>query len=574
MTDMDSSLLVSESVFLKISNGDLSHECINFHDSIEDLREELKSLSWDQLIELDNDKGFSSTMDETSGPVHMTKSEALKLLNIAATLLQRNIRRYFQQRKYQHFLKVYKAAVKIQTAWRGYRTRNLDVCVLQLKHDYIISKLQNKIDDMDNYYKHKIDYLHQDKQLMTQIISLLYKEIESLKPSFSRLGTISSSHEKRDNDPLTPTNSNQGSFFVNNPHLIPIISSVSLSSSTSVVLYSDTGMDTQVMSTKEDVIDTWSEIIKSKDVSILSLVNDNVLPFNVELSRDKAQEASAEQEYINSSSQNQADCLQMIEEMKNGISFIEKENDNDICTEVDHFSELVTDAKTISEMGYMRENDLQRDSIMENIKESFVKNNSIDAADDQTLVNSERENVKDVFTEKKCLNLSVSNTAKPSLSNIESSMDTTEEKESVLTFIEIRRNSKTIAPVESNSKSTESEDEELESNTLFLHASDKDFTKGDVATIVTIPVHDEKDVEFVNVLNLIQADSFEFINDSLQVDDSYDNDAASSSYTDNTESLFSVNVVVNGQAVQQDSVPINPIEADCLQFIEDSLQVD
>jgi len=78
-----------------------------------------------------------------------------------------------------------------------------------------------------------------------------------------------------------------------------------------------------------------------------------------------------------------------------------------------------------------------------------------------------------------------------------------------------------------------------------------------------------------DMLSLSPVDSFGFVNDSLQIDDSLDKDGGTRFKSKNAaDGLFPINVVVNGHSPQQDIVTMNPIEADSLLFIEDSLQVD
>lgn len=76
-------------------------------------------------------------------PISLTQEQAMRLLHIAASIIQSNFKRYLQQKRYQIKLREKKAATKIQALWRGYRTRNLDVKVMQLKHKYLIRQFQN-----------------------------------------------------------------------------------------------------------------------------------------------------------------------------------------------------------------------------------------------------------------------------------------------------------------------------------------------------------------------------------------------------------------------------------------------
>ena len=76
-------------------------------------------------------------------PISLTQEQAMRLLHIAASIIQSNFKRYLQQKRYKIKLREQKAATKIQALWRGYRTRNLDVKVLQLKNEYMVRQFQN-----------------------------------------------------------------------------------------------------------------------------------------------------------------------------------------------------------------------------------------------------------------------------------------------------------------------------------------------------------------------------------------------------------------------------------------------
>ena len=192
---MNSSLLVSESVFV----GFEAEVPPNQEDQID----ELKSLTWAQLISMDKDKKISikdstdntkslenssvfSSVNPTNpsikeNRIEMTQMEAMRLLNLAASLLQANIKRYFQQKKYQHFLLQYKAAIKIQALWRGYHTRCLNLQILHLKHEFFVRNLQKRILDMDEKYVGKISQMESEKVLFINILTNLVNDIQDLK---------------------------------------------------------------------------------------------------------------------------------------------------------------------------------------------------------------------------------------------------------------------------------------------------------------------------------------------------------------------------------------------------------
>ena len=63
-------------------------------------------------------KGMQSTNTVTlMAAVTMTSDEALRLLNLAAAMIQAYVRGFIQRKKYLAFLKYRKAATKIQATW-------------------------------------------------------------------------------------------------------------------------------------------------------------------------------------------------------------------------------------------------------------------------------------------------------------------------------------------------------------------------------------------------------------------------------------------------------------------------
>uniref|UniRef100_A0A7M5WWV4 Uncharacterized protein n=1 Tax=Clytia hemisphaerica TaxID=252671 RepID=A0A7M5WWV4_9CNID len=82
---------------------------------------------------------------KTPQKITMTQEQAFKLLHIAASIIQSKFKGYLQRKRYQSLLKENKAATKIQALWRGYRTRNLDVKIIKIKHDLLAKKFHEYI---------------------------------------------------------------------------------------------------------------------------------------------------------------------------------------------------------------------------------------------------------------------------------------------------------------------------------------------------------------------------------------------------------------------------------------------
>ena len=119
---MNESLLHSESIFIPL---DSSANTLASQDFKED------------------ESDYMETQQINRPPISLTQEEAMRLLHIATSIIQSNFRKYSQQKRYKDKLRENKAATKIQALWRGYRTRNLDVKVMQVKHEHLVSQFQS-----------------------------------------------------------------------------------------------------------------------------------------------------------------------------------------------------------------------------------------------------------------------------------------------------------------------------------------------------------------------------------------------------------------------------------------------
>ena len=178
--EMNSSLLVSDSVFINVSESKFK-----FHDySADDTKFDITSVDDDdsQLdSSIDKQKNFCNKNIE-SVPITMTREEAMKLVNIAASLLQVNIKRYLQQKKFKVILLRHKSAIKIQAVWRGYSVRILNKKVIEkFKYELPIKILQQCLNYQDIMHQKSLQAVLMNQESLVAAVYALTCEVENLK---------------------------------------------------------------------------------------------------------------------------------------------------------------------------------------------------------------------------------------------------------------------------------------------------------------------------------------------------------------------------------------------------------
>lgn len=138
---------------------------------------------------LSESEGNSSCEEQNGNQILLTQEEAMRLLHIAASIIQSNFKSFVQQKYYKRALQEHKSAIKIQAFWRGYRTRNLDLKVMRLKHEYLIQQFQN-------YFLAELE----TKSIFAESLLNLSSKVEelSLKSTTRNLkNTVSSDDERK-----------------------------------------------------------------------------------------------------------------------------------------------------------------------------------------------------------------------------------------------------------------------------------------------------------------------------------------------------------------------------------------
>lgn len=208
MDSLNSSLLISESIFVPIVEVDasISQNLSELHISTNKPQIEQEgnyynsSNSYNQPTTPDPDLNLLmdnsklSSMELVKPRISITQEEAMRLLHLAASLLQAHIKRYLQQKKYQTLRLKYHAAVKIQSTWRGYKTRNLDVALLQKKLQYLTSQLQRGIALNDQKYQDQFNLLRNQNEGLVKTLLIVINEVSMLKSASSRSEIIKDSN--------------------------------------------------------------------------------------------------------------------------------------------------------------------------------------------------------------------------------------------------------------------------------------------------------------------------------------------------------------------------------------------
>ena len=187
---MNSSLLESESIFIPCPEEELP-ERPSLYNSL---------LLHSNNASPNNCKNDVQQSPRTPSTVIMTAEEAMRLLNIAATLLQSNVKSYLQRQKYKTILKRHKAAVKIQAVWRGYRIRNLNIKIVNMKMEMMKKTFEKKLNNYVQDFEERLNNLKESQLVMTDILKEVLVQNAYLKKTLEdEIATRKKSIEKVDN---------------------------------------------------------------------------------------------------------------------------------------------------------------------------------------------------------------------------------------------------------------------------------------------------------------------------------------------------------------------------------------
>ena len=187
---MNSSLLESESIFIPCPEEELP-EIPSLYNSL---------LLHSNNASPNNWKNDVQQSPRTPSTVVMTAEEAMRLLNIAATLLQSNVKSYLQRQKYKTMLKRHKAAIKIQAVWRGYRVRNLNIKIVNMKMGMIKKTFEKKLNNYVQDFEERLFSLKESQLVMTDILKEVLVQNAYLKKTLEdEIAERKKSIEKIDN---------------------------------------------------------------------------------------------------------------------------------------------------------------------------------------------------------------------------------------------------------------------------------------------------------------------------------------------------------------------------------------
>lgn len=190
---MNSSLLESESIFIPCPEEELP-ERPSLYNSLSLHSNNAGPNNW---------KNDVQQSPRTPSTVIMTAEEAMRLLNIAATLLQSNVKSYLQRQKYKAMLKRHKAAIKIQAVWRGYRIRNLNIKIVNMKMGMMKKTFEKKLNNYMQDFEERLNNLKESQLVMTDILKEVLVQNAYLKKTLEdEIAERKKSIEKIDNGVL------------------------------------------------------------------------------------------------------------------------------------------------------------------------------------------------------------------------------------------------------------------------------------------------------------------------------------------------------------------------------------
>lgn len=113
----------------------------------------------------------------------MTEEEALRLLSLAATLIQAHVRGYLVRKKFDFFLYRRKknAATCIQAAWKGYRARTRDIKVVNIRNELRIKRMVSVINNLYSTIDREHEEAVKSREKMKSVMKYLWSQIEEQK---------------------------------------------------------------------------------------------------------------------------------------------------------------------------------------------------------------------------------------------------------------------------------------------------------------------------------------------------------------------------------------------------------
>jgi len=118
----------------------------------------------------------------------MTEEEALRLLSLAATLIQAHVRGYLVRKKFDFFLyrRQKNAATCIQAAWKGHRARTRDIKVVNIRNELRIKRMVSVINNLYSIIDREHDEAVKSREKMKTVIKYLWSQIEEQKRANQR----------------------------------------------------------------------------------------------------------------------------------------------------------------------------------------------------------------------------------------------------------------------------------------------------------------------------------------------------------------------------------------------------
>ncbi|XP_046847336.1 uncharacterized protein LOC124440955 [Xenia sp. Carnegie-2017] len=181
--DSDLDTLRSDSTFLPVYSP--------LKNSLGDHQKELESYLMGDYSKNAKNASYCGTNVENEFPM-LTEEEASKLINLAATILQAQIRGFLVRRRFNfiEYKRLNVAAMKIQAAWRGYYFRKYSARGLSLRNEIRVKRLQKYICTLCMVIQKKNTEHENETSRLLEIISLLCCKLEKVTEKVDKFDIV------------------------------------------------------------------------------------------------------------------------------------------------------------------------------------------------------------------------------------------------------------------------------------------------------------------------------------------------------------------------------------------------
>ncbi|XP_048577252.1 uncharacterized protein LOC116601131 [Nematostella vectensis] len=140
-------------------------------------------LNGENILEIERSQSYPEDepddMSEPDPPI-MTEEEAMRLISLAATIIQARVRGFLvrQRLHFQEYRARKNAAVVIQAAWRGYRARSYDLHVINARNEIRSNRQTAHINHLAMLVNRYKDEAASDRSKVTEAIKCMWLALE------------------------------------------------------------------------------------------------------------------------------------------------------------------------------------------------------------------------------------------------------------------------------------------------------------------------------------------------------------------------------------------------------------